>query len=106
VKVEPAAGLSEEARKKWLEMQEEYSITDGQGILLLDAMFEAWDQMADAQEKLKKEGSVTENPSTGYQRAHPAAGILKDARQAYLKALSMLNLDVEDPGPVGRPAGT
>jgi P27 family predicted phage terminase small subunit len=106
MKVEPAAGLSKEARKKWLEMQEEYSITDGQGILLLDAMFEAWDQMADAQEKLKKEGSVTENPSTGYQRAHPAAGILKDARQAYLKALSMLNLDVEDPGPVGRPAGT
>jgi P27 family predicted phage terminase small subunit len=106
MKPEPAAGLSKEARQQWVEMQQEYSITDGQGILLLNTLFEAWDQMQEAQKKLKKDGFILENPSTGYQRAHPAAGILKDARQAYMKALSMLNLDVEDSGPVGRPAGT
>ena len=106
MKAEPAAGLSEEARQKWLEVQREYSIQDGQGILLLNIMFEAWDQMQAAQEKLKKDDFILENPSTGYKRAHPAASILKDARQTYLKALAMLNLDIEQPGPVGRPPGT
>jgi len=105
MKPEPAAGLSEEARQKWLEMQSEYQITDSQGILLLNLMFEAWDQIEEAKKKLTLEGLIIENESTGYKRAHPATVVLKEARQTFLKSLAMLNLDVEESGPMGRPPG-
>jgi len=105
MKAEPKTGLSREARRKWREIQQEYNIVDGQGILLLDTMFSAYDQITEAERILELEGYVVETETTGTKRAHPAAAILKEARNSYLKALAMLNLDVVETGPIGRPPG-
>jgi len=105
LEAKPAAHLSPKAKRLWREMQEEYQIFDAQGLLLLNTLFECWDQMAEAQKLLRAEGYVTENPTTGHRRAHPAVAVLKEARLSYLRALQALNLDVEPAGPVGRPPG-
>lgn len=97
----PPDHLSATAQKKWLALQDEYSITDGGGLFLLNLIFECWDQAAAAREILEADGYVVENDTTGTKRANPAAAILKEARQTMLKALGMLSLDVsaiEEPG--------
>lgn len=92
----PAKHLSRAAKRKWRALQAEYSIVDGGGLFLLNALMEAWDQAAVAREIMHREGLVLENPSTGHKRAHPAAAILKEARQSMFKALGMLGLDAAE----------
>ncbi len=92
--VKPPETLNEAAKKIWRELQAEYSITDGGGLLLLDTAMEAWQQGQEAQAILAKEGLTIENETTGFKRLNPAAQALKEARASFFKAISMLNLDI------------
>lgn len=94
--IEPPKHLSRAAKRKWRKLQEEYSIVDGGGLLLLSTLMDAWDQAAAARNIMERDGFILENPSTGHKRAHPAAAILKEARQSMFKALSMLGLEAAD----------
>ena len=77
--IEPPKHLSRAAKRKWRKLQEEYSIVDGGGLLLLNTLMDAWDQAAAARSIMARDGFILENPSTGHKRAHPAAAILKEA---------------------------
>jgi len=101
----PPASLSPAAKKRWRALQEEFDIVDAAGLQLLEVGFIAWDTMQKAQAILDEEGLVVESDTTGVKRAHPAVAVLKESRASYLKALSMLNLDIQPPGPIGRPGG-
>ncbi len=90
----PPSHLSKAAKRGWRALQSEYSIDDGAGLFLLNIVMESWDQAQAAREIMVREGYVIENDSTGNKRAHPAAAVLKEARQSMLKALAMLNLDI------------
>ena len=94
--VKPAKHLSAAAKRKWRKLQAEYQVIDGGGIFLLNVLLESWDQAAAARKLMAEEGFVLENPSTGHKRAHPAAAILKEARQSMFKALSMLGLEAAE----------
>ena len=96
--------LTPEARRWWRQLAGEYEIEDEAGLLLLGVAMEAFDRLRQAQEILAKEGLI-EKDRFGQKRPHPAGVIERDARTAFLRALKQLNLDVELPGPVGRPPG-
>lgn len=93
--IKPPGHLSKAAAAKWSELQKEYSITDGGGLLLLTALAESWEQMTAARELIAAEGLILENPATGLKRLNPAAAALKEARASFFKAISMLNLETE-----------
>ncbi|BDG59632.1 phage terminase small subunit P27 family [Caldinitratiruptor microaerophilus] len=99
------AHLSAEAKKWWNRVVKEFEVDDTAGLMVLQQALEAFDRMRQAQEILAAEGLVIRNEATGMVRAHPAAKIEHDARMALLRYWKALGLDIEPPGPVGRPPG-
>ena len=71
---------------------------------ILQAACEAWDRYSEARETLAKEG-VIYHDRFGQPRSHPCIGIERDSRLAFAKLLKSLDLDIEPPGPNGRPGG-
>jgi len=71
--------------------------------LLLTAL-EAHQRARQARESIDKAG-MTLVDKFGQIKAHPLLCVERDSRAAFLTAMRLLNIDVEKPGPVGRPAG-
>jgi P27 family predicted phage terminase small subunit len=97
--------LSPEARAWWTRLSEDFEIADSAGELLLAQACESFDRMREAQEILKREGLIVRDRFQ-QERQHPAFLCERDARNAMLKSLRQLNLDVQvSSGIVGRSAG-
>lgn len=73
-------------------------------LVLLQVAMEAWDRAYQARAEVEKDGLLVVDPS-GRKRPHPALQIEKDTKLVFLRAWRQLGLDVEPPGPVGRPPG-
>ncbi len=99
----PPKHLSSEAKKWWEQVVADYTIDDAAALVLLTAC-EAFDRRREAREMLKKEGLVVQD-RFGQPKPHPAASIERDAAATLLRAWRVLGLDVEPPGPIGRPPG-
>ena len=102
----PPAGLTKAAKQWWAEIQDEFSIDDPAGLLLLQTAMTAFDRMKQAAATIKKDGAVVVD-RFGQQRAHPAVTTERDSRAGMLAALRALNLDViPNRDAPGRPPGT
>jgi hypothetical protein len=97
--------LSPEAQAWGRELVDAFEIDDAAGKLLLQTALEAFDSMRQAQTLIERDG-LTLKDRFGQVRLNPAALALRDARTALLRSLRALNLDIQTPGPIGRPAGT
>src|SRR5262249_15267002 len=103
--IQPPSGVSAEAEERWRTLQAEYDICDGGGLAILRLHIEAFETARQAAEILRTDGMTTVD-RFGQARAHPAAGILREARAHMLATLRSLNLDVEPKhAHVGRPIG-
>ena len=102
----PPAGLTKDAKHWWTDIQDEFSIDDPAGLLLLQTAMTAFDRMKQAAATIKKDGAVVVD-RFGQQRAHPAVTTERDSRAGMLAALRALNLDViPNRDAPGRPPGT
>jgi P27 family predicted phage terminase small subunit len=97
----PPRHLSRPAKAWWRTVTTEWDIAQD-GLLVLQVALEAYDRLCQARQLVDGEGVVIVDPS-GRRRAHPALAVEKEARLALLRAWRQLGLDVEPPGPVGRP---
>jgi phage terminase small subunit len=95
-------GLSAEARRLCASLTAGYQIEDEAGLLLLRTGLEAFDRMRQAQAIIAKEG-IAPKDRFGQPRQHPATLIERDARNALLKALGALHLDLGPSDAVGAP---
>src|SRR5687768_16646756 len=97
--------LSDEARRWWRELMNEYAINDPAGLLLLQTGMEAFDRMKAAQAEIAKDGQTVRD-RFGQAKPHPLLATERDARSQLFAALKSLNLDLEPlrDGP-GRPGG-
>lgn len=71
---------------------------------LLITALEAHQRARKAREAIDEAG-MTFIDKAGQLKAHPLLCVERDSRAAFLTAMRLLNIDVEKPGPVGRPAG-
>ena len=60
--------------------------------------------MQQARELIEAEGLIVED-RFGQKKAHPAVAIERDAKASFLRCIRELGLDIEPPGPIGRPPG-
>ncbi len=81
-----------------------FEITDDAGLLLLTQAMESFDRLREAQAILATEG-ITIKDRFGQVRQHPATLVERDAKNMLLRSLKALNLDIQPPGPIGRPPG-
>ena len=100
----PPKHLSTEARALWRAITADYDL-DAAALAILGGALEAFDRMREAQGLLKADGLVVVD-RFNQQKPHPAVSIERDSRQAVLRGLTALGLDLEPihDGP-GRPAG-
>ena len=96
--------LSQEASDWQKKILRDFEIEDEHGLLILRTAAEALDRLRDAQRILAREG-VCVKDRWGLPKQHPATMVERDARTALLRSLKALCLDVELPGPMGRPPG-
>jgi P27 family predicted phage terminase small subunit len=97
--------LSTEAKGWWERIVGRWELDDA-ALLILEGALEAFDRMREAQAVLKKEGVVTTD-RFGKPRQHPATLVERDAKNALLKGIKALGLELEPlndrPGrPLGR----
>lgn len=95
------AHLSLEARKWWRFVANEFELDEGNA-LVLRAALESFDRLNTARQILDKEGLTCED-RFGQVRARPEVAIERDARIGFLRGWRQLGLDIETPGPIGRP---
>ena len=89
--------LSAEMRKFWKRATGDYEL-EADAKLILKTACEAFDRAAQARELIAKDGILLNN------RRHPAIDIEAQAQGLFLRAMRQLGLDIEPPGPIGRPA--
>ena len=101
----PPKHLSGESKRRWKQVVSNWEIDEG-GLPLLEQALEALDRLRQAQEMLAKEGLVAKGRNNE-DIVHPAYRIEKAARQQFLTAWKMLDLELPDELPlkVGRPPG-
>jgi P27 family predicted phage terminase small subunit len=97
------AGLSERARRLWDAVTAQYELDDHH-LVLLESACRALDRAGAAAAVLERSGLTVTN-KRGELRAHPLVGVERDARQLMARLLRELQLDIEAPQPIGRPAG-
>jgi len=90
----PPKSLSAEAKKWWRMLSEQFEIDDAAGRLLLQVSMEALDSVRQAEALITREGATFAD-RFGKPRQHPAALNLRDSRNALLKGLAQLHLDLE-----------
>jgi P27 family predicted phage terminase small subunit len=101
----PPKRLSQEARKFWRKVAEEYGIDDHTGMLVLTVAFEAFDRMREAQGQITKDGTTIVD-RFGQVKMHPLLPVERDARAQFLAGIKALNLDLEPlADSPGRPPG-
>jgi P27 family predicted phage terminase small subunit len=102
----PPKTLSAAAKRWWRQLQDEYSINDSGGLLILTSAAEAFDRMKQAQDLIASEG-MTIVDRFSQQKVHPAILIERDSRSAMLAGLKQLCLDLEPlEARPGRPSGS
>jgi hypothetical protein len=85
------------------QMVDEYDIIDGAGLALVTRAAECLDRMAAARRGIAADGEIVKN-QYGMPVLNPACKLEKEARDGFLAAVRMLNLDFEPPRPgPGRP---
>ena len=96
--------LSEDSRRTWKELIENFDISDPEGLDILRFGLEARDRATRAREEIDRQG-MTMQDKWGQTKPHPLLPVERDARSSYLSALKQLGLE-KDParmrGP-GRP---
>ncbi|MRR56373.1 MAG: hypothetical protein EG822_18050 [Deltaproteobacteria bacterium] len=92
--IKPPKGLSPEARKIWIELQEEYGIDDAAGLQLLNIFTHAFDRAKDCKAAIDKEGLQVAD-RFGVMKSHCLTTVERDARGQMMTALKALNIDVE-----------
>ncbi len=88
------------------EILEDFTFHDNVSRAVLDnCIIAAYDVMVSAQEALDRDG-LTVAGDRGGVKAHPAAAILRDARQQFFAGIKLLKLheDEDETRPVGRPS--
>jgi P27 family predicted phage terminase small subunit len=96
----PPRHLSKEAKVWWKRLNEKW-VLDEPSLLVLEHLLEAFDRMREAQATLAEKGSYFEDRFKQW-KAHPATLVERDSRQAVLRGLKALGLDLE---PVLEPKG-
>ena len=86
--------LSQDARRIWDQIMDEYQIDDSAGRLLLQTALEAFDRMKSAAARIDADGEAIED-RFGQIKPHPLLPAERDARSQMLSALKQLNLDLE-----------
>ncbi len=92
------AHLSAEMRKFWRRVVSEYEL-EADALLILRTACESFDRAQRARLLIAKEGMVLGN------RCHPAINIEQTSQRIFLVAMRQLGLDIDPPGPIGRPPG-
>ena len=98
------SGLSNESRRWWRKIVNEYGVEDSGGLLILQALCEAFDTMREAQKILKIDGMKVKD-RFGQDKIHPLCSVERDARAQVYQGLKALNLDIEPLKAIGRPGG-
>jgi P27 family predicted phage terminase small subunit len=99
----PPTHLSRDAKAWWTRITAEFDI-DNAAALVLQSCLEAFDRTRDARAALKRDGLLVKD-RFGQPKAHPAAAIERDSYATLLRGWRLLGLDIEPPGPIGRPPG-
>lgn len=99
----PPVHLSRAAKSWWRKIVTDWDL-ELDALLVLQVALESYDRLVQARSLIDEEGIVVTDPS-GRKRAHPALAVEKEARLALLRAWRQVGLDVETPGPMGRPPG-
>lgn len=98
-------GLSNEAKKWWRDILDDYAIDDPSGLLLLQTALEAFDRMRQAQKIIEEQGATIKDRFNQI-KSHPQLTIERDSRSQMILALKALNLDLEPlKDAPGRPGG-
>ncbi len=102
----PPQHLSSEAKGWWTKFQDEYSVDDEAGLLLMQTALEAFDRMKDAQQIVAKDGLMVKDRFDQL-KAHPLLTTERDSRAQMMAALKSLNFDLEPLRDApGRPGGS
>lgn len=91
----PPAHLSPAAVQWWTEVTGEYELKPHH-LKLLEAAGDAWDRMTTARAAIIKDGITVAGPRGGIVR-HPAIDVERDSRNAFLRCVRELDLDIEPP---------
>ena len=92
------------ASKKWFKSIVTDFDLESFDIRRLTTACETWDLSQKAAEQVEKEG-LTVLDRFNQPKPHPLLTTIRDQRALFLKAVKDLGLDVEAPGPIGRPSG-
>jgi P27 family predicted phage terminase small subunit len=98
-KPKPPNDLSDEAKRWWKLIIEDFEVDDQPGLLLLGTALESFDRMRQAQAAIKKDGVCIED-RFGKPRQHPATLVERDAKNMMLRALKQMNLDIQPGSPL------
>ena len=90
--------LSGEMRKFWKLVNDDYDL-ERSALLVLKTACEAHDRAQEARRVIAVEGMIVNN------RRHAATDVEAQSQSLFLRAMRQLGLDIEQPGPVGRPPG-
>lgn len=85
--------LSTESKKFFNTIKKAYKIEDHVSLAILEQASEALMRIRDAQKVIDEEGLVLTD-RFGQKKNHPATVIERDSRNAFLKALNQLGVDV------------
>ncbi|MEW6299908.1 MAG: P27 family phage terminase small subunit [Thermodesulfobacteriota bacterium] len=99
----PPAHLSAASKKLWKQITEGWEL-DESGLLILQQALESYDRIREAQKAIRAHGLLVAN-ERGALSANPALRVERDARTLLLRAWRQLALDLDPPGPIGRPPG-
>ena len=100
----PPKDLSGAPKKLWVDLQNEYAITDSAGLTLLADACRFFMRLEQARAILRREG-LTVKDRFGQIIAHPLTRLERDSSAAMIRALKSLNLDIEPLKTLGRPPG-
>lgn len=101
----PPGRLSREAKAWWKRILDAFPLEDA-SLLILESGLECFDTMRQAQETIRKSGTVVDD-RFGCPKMHPAVLIERDAKSAMLRHFKALSIDLEPLRDApGRPPGT
>ena len=88
------AHLSAASKTEWARLAKEFQL-DGDAALILQEYFEAKERKLAAQAAIAKDG-ICIRDRFGQEKAHPAAGIVRDCQALMLRSLKMIGLPIPD----------
>lgn len=92
-KLRPPAHLSEDMRRWWVQVNEDYRLED-EHRLLLTAAAEAHDRADQARRQIDVEGMTTTD-RFGQVKPHPLLAVERDSRSAFARLVRQLDLEAE-----------